>query len=221
MSLSDPSPRRAAPLTSAEEAAILEAVTAGGRTQRAVAEDPTMPGTHEQVRRVVDHAIRDDPSLLIRYPKLKKPAAALRMLDVVETEELAPEPSVFESLAAAGVPLDDLRVARVVTRRRPRIRLVRNADGSVSVLRYDEIEIRVEWVPNTADAVRPAERQHRSPVRTVAPATAVGDGCRRLRPWKAVGILLLIVVFAAAVVRLVEVPAPVLGGQTASSAAHR
>ncbi len=66
---------------------MLEAVTIGGRSQRSVADDTTIPGTHDQVRRVVDRAVRADPSLLERYPDLKKTNGVPKVLDVAAADD--------------------------------------------------------------------------------------------------------------------------------------
>jgi hypothetical protein len=147
-------PRRSPPLTPAEEAIILHAVTVGGRSQRSVGDDTTIRGSHDQVRRAVDKAVRADPSLLERYPDLKKASGVLNILDVAATDDAVLSATVADSLAAAGLANADVRITRGFTRVRWRYQITRDADGSVTLVRVPDVETRCEWELPDGAAIR-------------------------------------------------------------------
>lgn len=102
----DPNTPRPRPLTPAERLVILTAATTGGRSQRSVGEDQNIVGTYEQVRSVVRDAIRDDPSLLVQFPKLsRRLPPEIRNMAVVEAGGESAEQTAAASVVAAGVPL--------------------------------------------------------------------------------------------------------------------
>ncbi len=150
----DSTPRRSPLLSAEEEAIILDAVTVGGRSQRAVAEDPTIRGTHDQVRRVVAKAVRADLSLLERYPDLKKASGVLKVLDVAATDEAVLSTMVADARAAAGLANADVRITRGFTRVRWRYQITRDADGSVTLVRVPDVETRCEWELSDGAAIR-------------------------------------------------------------------
>ncbi len=150
----DSTPRRSPPLTREEEAIILDAVTVGGRSQRSVAEDPAIRGTHDQVRRVVDKAVRADPSLLERYPDLKKASGVLKVLDVAATDEVVLRATVADALSAAGLANADPRITRGFTRVRWKYQLTRDSEGSVALVRVPDVETRCEWELPDGAAIR-------------------------------------------------------------------
>jgi len=199
--------RYSVPLTPAECAAILSAVTDGGRSQRAVAADPTFRASHDQVRAVVRQALCDHPTLIARFPLLSRRAAAeVRELVVVDPDDTAGATTVAEALAAAGVNAANLRVRKVITRMRIQVHLLRSPDGSITSVSSQQPEIRVEWVPvDDAPVVRRA-----MPIPVDHPAHTGGptppDGRWRLRPAAAVGLVLLLLVIGAALTRLTEAP---------------
>lgn len=142
---SQPNPRRSSPLTPDEEAAILNAVTVGRRTQRSVGADPLINGSHDQVRRVVDKAVRSDPSLLERHPHLKRPTEAPRILEVSVSDDGVLRATVADALAAAGLANADVRIVRGFTRVREKYQVTRDAEGCVALVRVPDVETRCEW----------------------------------------------------------------------------
>jgi hypothetical protein len=205
MPLPDPKPPRSAPLTPAERQAILDAVTSGSRSQRSVGDDPTIRGTHDQVRAVVRDAICDDPSLPERFPKLiRRTAPEISSMEVVAADEGATEQTTAEALAAAGVPVETARFHRAVTTSRWRIHFVRNPDGTFAAVRAKHVEARVEWVATEAAAALSPTMEipaHLLPATSsVPPRTLV----RRLPPILAAGLVVLLLAIGAALFRQVD-----------------
>ena len=147
-------PRRSSPLTPDEEAAILHAVTVGRRTQRSVGADPSIKGSHDQVRRVVDKAVRADPSLLEQYPHLKRPADALRVLEVAASDDAELRATVADALAAAGITNADVRIVSGFTRVREQYRVTRDSDGCAAVVRVPDFYTQCKWELDDGATIR-------------------------------------------------------------------
>jgi len=159
------------------------------------------------VRAAVRDALRDDPTLLERFPNLRRRAPAeVRELVVVDPDETAAAKTGAEALAEAGVDLATLRVRRVITRMRTQVHLLRNHDGSITSVSSQQPDIRVEWEPvGDSPAVRaavptlvdqPSYEDMQTPV----------DGLRCVRPAAAVGLLIVLLVLAAALFQVTEAP---------------
>lgn len=194
----DLTPRRSPPLTPAEEAIILHAVTVGGRSQRSVAEDLTIRGTHDQVRRVVDKAVRADPSLLERYPDVKKASAVLKVLDVAATDDVVLSATVADALAAAGLANAGPRITRGFTRVRWKYQLTRDAEGSVALVRVPDVETRCEWELPDGAAIRTRALQVPSEIAEVIHRPA--GGIRR-RWVTIIGLVITVLVITVMVTR--------------------
>jgi|GEM_PF-2778413 hypothetical protein len=202
-----PNPRHAAPLSLAERRAILEAVTRGGRSQRAVADDPNIRGTHDQIRTVVRDALRDDPSLRDHFPHLRgRPVADVTVLAEVDLDGTRVEHRAAETLAAAGVDVAGLRIGDVTMRMGTRVQVLRNPDGTFSAVSVQVPDIRVRWVADGAAAVESRGVVARDRSALTAPGAMAGGAYRRLSVAAITWLILLLLVLAAAVFRSVETP---------------
>lgn len=209
-----PVPERSGPLDPDERRAILAALTTGGRSQRSVAADPAIRGTHDQIRALVRDVIRDDPSLLVEFPKLsRRPAPEVRIMDVVDADGESAEQTAAASVVAAGVPLTAVRIGRVVVTVRSRIHFVRNPDGSFAAVRAQQADTRVEWVPVVSDAPLPPAPRVPTGVLAAPQRSAVFGDARRMSLAVAMGLVGLLLLGGAAMFRLVEAAAgaPVVG----------
>lgn len=202
-----PNQRHAAPLSLAERRAILEAVTRGGRSQRAVADDPNIHGTHDQIRTVVRDALRDDPSLRDHFPHLRgRPVADVRVLAVIEPDGAPVEHRAAEMLAAAGVDVAGLRIGDVTMRMATRVQVLRNPDGTFSSVIVQVPDIRVRWVAGGAAAVESQVAVSRDGSALAALRTTLDGTRRRLTAATVTMLIILLLVLGAALFRVVGPP---------------
>jgi len=214
MSIDDPKPPRSAPLTPEERRIILDAVTIGDRSQRAVGDDPGIVGKHDQVRGVVRDAIRDDPSLPERFPKLiRRTAPEISGMEVVAADETAPVQTAAESLVAAGVPVAAARFHRAVTTSRWRIHFVRNGDGTFAAVRAKHVETRVEWVATEAGATLPPSMEVPAHLLPATKSVPLSSRTRYLPTSLAMALIVLLLALGAALFHQVDegVAAPMVG----------
>lgn len=154
---------RPAPLTPGQAERILDAVTRG-MSLRAVAADPNIRGTFEQVRRVVRRARQANPRFEERLPKRSwRPAPVDQTIAVLDSDAPADEltpPAVFVD---AGVPAEAVRISQFATSPTDTIHLFRLPDGTVIPVRVESRERRPARArgPGSAMRKRAARRQWR------------------------------------------------------------
>jgi hypothetical protein len=183
----EPDAQRPAPLTPKEEERIREAVSRG-MPMRAVAADPNIRGSLEQVRRVVRRARQDDPAFEARLLRRSwRPASLDQTIAVLASDAAADEltpPGVFVD---AGVPRDAERFCRFATSPTETFHLFRTPDGSVIPVRVGGRERRPTRARRAGSAARrrAVRRQWRLLAAVAMALLVVLIALLLAAPWKA------------------------------------